>query len=49
MYDDVDSALADLDAFGELHDDDVVGKYDAAVIDQEGGKPHETKRRASNS
>ena len=44
VYDDVDSALADLDAFGELHDDEVVGKYDAAVIDQENGKPHIVKR-----
>jgi len=43
-YDDVDSAVADLDAFGELHDDNVVGKYDAAVIDQEEGKPHIVKR-----
>ena len=44
VYDDVDSALADLDAFGELHDDDLIGKYDAAVIDQENGKPHIVKR-----
>jgi uncharacterized membrane protein len=44
VYDDVDSALADLDALGELHDDDLIGKYDAAVIDQESGKPHIVKR-----
>ena len=44
VYDDVDSALADLDALGELHDDDSIGKYDAAVIDQENGKPHIVKR-----
>ena len=44
VYGDVDSALADLDAFGELHDDDLVGHYDAAVIDQENGKPHIVKR-----
>jgi len=44
VYDDVDSALADLDAFGELHDEDVIGKYDAAVIDQENDKPHIVKR-----
>jgi hypothetical protein len=44
VYDDVDSALADLDALGELHDEDVVGKYDAAVIDQENGKPRIVKR-----
>ena len=29
VYDDVDSAVADLDALGKLHDDKVVGKYDA--------------------
>jgi hypothetical protein len=44
VYDDVNSALADLDALGSLHDDDVIGKYDAAVIDQENGKPHIAKR-----
>ena len=44
VYDDVNSALSDLDAFEGLHDDDVVGKYDAAVIDQESGKPHIVKR-----
>jgi hypothetical protein len=44
VYDDVNSALADLDALGALHDDDLIGKYDAAVIDQESGKPHIVKR-----
>jgi len=44
VYDDVNTALADLDAFGELHDDDLIGKYDAAVIDQENGKPKIVKR-----
>ena len=44
VYDDVDSALADLETFGDLHDVDLIGKYDAAVIDQEGGKPHIVKR-----
>jgi hypothetical protein len=44
VYDDVKSALADLDALGSLHDDEVIGKYDAAVIDQESGKPHIVKR-----
>jgi hypothetical protein len=44
IYDDVDAALADLDAFGQLHDADVIGKYDAAVIDQENGKAHIVKR-----
>jgi uncharacterized membrane protein len=44
LYDDVKSALADLDALGGLHDKDLIGKYDAAVIDQESGKPHIVKR-----
>ena len=44
VYDDVDSALADLDALDNLHDDKVVGKYDAAVVDLENGKPHIVKR-----
>jgi len=44
VYDDVDSALADLETFGDLHDVDLIGKYDAAVIDQEDGKPHIVKR-----
>jgi hypothetical protein len=44
IYDDVDSAVADLNALGKLHDDKVVGKYDAAVVDLENGKPHIVKR-----
>jgi len=40
----VDSALADLDAFDDLHDEDLIGNYDAAVVDNEGGKPHIVKR-----
>ena len=44
IYEDIDSALADLNCLGELHDDDLIGKYDAAVIDQENGKPHIVKR-----
>src|SRR5262245_64904371 len=44
VYDDVNSALADLTAISTLHGDDVVGKYDAAVVDQEDGKPHIVKR-----
>jgi uncharacterized membrane protein len=44
VYDDVNSALADLDALEGLHDDQVIGKYDAAVVDQENGKPHIVKR-----
>jgi hypothetical protein len=39
-YETVNDALGDLQALEQLHKDDVVGKYDAAVIDQENGKPH---------
>jgi len=44
VYDDVNAALADLDAFAQLHKDEMIGDYDAAVIDQEDGKPHIVKR-----
>ena len=44
VYSDVNSALADLDALEGLHDDELIGKYDAAVVDQENGKPHIVKR-----
>jgi len=44
VYDDVTTALADLDALDQLHKDELVGKYDAAVIDVENGKPHIVKR-----
>src|SRR6516225_1234994 len=37
-------ALADLGTLDQLHRDDLVGKYDAAVIDQEDGKPRIVKR-----
>src|SRR5271165_1063824 len=43
-YDSVTDALADLDAIEELHKDDMIGSYDAAVIDKEDGKPHIVKR-----
>jgi flavin reductase (DIM6/NTAB) family NADH-FMN oxidoreductase RutF len=43
-YGSVDAALADLDAVEQLHKDEMIGKYDAAVIDQEDGKPHVVKR-----
>src|ERR1700759_1960063 len=38
-YATVDAALADLDAIEQLHKDEMIGQYDAAVIDQEDGKP----------
>jgi len=44
VYDDVESALGDLEAFEQLHKAKVIGKYDAAVIDKEEGKPHIVKR-----
>jgi hypothetical protein len=44
VYNDVGSALADLEAFEQLHRAKVIGKYDAAVIDKEEGKPHIVKR-----
>jgi hypothetical protein len=43
-YDTVPAALTDLDAVEQLHKDNVIGEYDAAVIDQENGKPHIAKR-----
>jgi hypothetical protein len=43
-YSDVDAALADLDALGNLHDKGYLGDYDAAVVDQEDGHPHIVKR-----
>ncbi|HTZ14500.1 MAG TPA: hypothetical protein VMC78_12940 [Mycobacterium sp.] len=44
VYDSVDVAKADLDAVEQLHKDEVVGKFDAAVVDNENGKPHIVKR-----
>jgi hypothetical protein len=44
VYPDVDAALQDLEAFERLHEADLVGKYDAAVIDKENGKAKIVKR-----
>jgi len=44
LYDGVDPALDDLDAIEQLHEGAVIGKFDAAVVDQENGKPHIVKR-----
>jgi hypothetical protein len=44
VYSDVDAALADLDAFEQLHEAEMIGKCDAAVVDKENGKPHIVKR-----
>lgn len=44
VYDDVESAKSDLEDIQQLHKDDLIGVYDAAVIDQQNGKPHIVKR-----
>src|SRR5262249_8315589 len=43
-YNSVSDAMADLDAIDQLHKNQVIGKYDAAVIDKQDGKPHIAKR-----
>ncbi len=43
-YETVEAALTDLDAVEQLHKDAMIGRYDAAVIDKENGKPHIVKR-----
>jgi hypothetical protein len=44
VYGDVNDALDDLRAIEQLHEDEMIGKFDAAVIDKEDGKPHIVKR-----
>jgi hypothetical protein len=39
-----EDALEDLGALDELHHDELIGKYDAAVIDLEDGEPRVVKR-----
>ena len=43
-YETVEDALADLDAIEQLHKGEMIGQYDAAVIDKEDGKSHVVKR-----
>ncbi len=43
-YETVEAALADMDTVEQLHKDKMIGKFDAAVIDQQDGKPHIVKR-----
>ena len=43
-YETVAAAEADLDAIEQLHKDEIIGSFDAAVIDKENGKPHIVKR-----
>jgi hypothetical protein len=44
IYGDVNDALSDLDSIDGLHKEDLIGKFDAAVIDEENGEPHIVKR-----
>ena len=44
IYGSVSAAETDLDAIEALHKDKVIGSFDAAIIDQENGKPHVAKR-----
>jgi hypothetical protein len=43
-YDSLQAALTDLYAIEQLHKEELIGHYDAAVIDQRDGKPHVAKR-----
>jgi len=43
-YDTVPAALQALDAIEKMHKDQVIGSFDAAVIDKENGKPRIVKR-----
>jgi hypothetical protein len=44
VYDNLDDALDDLNGLEMLHEDSMIGKFDAAVIDQQNGQPHIAKR-----
>jgi hypothetical protein len=43
-YENVAAALTALDSIEQMHKDEMIGKFDAAVIDKENGKPHIAKR-----
>jgi uncharacterized membrane protein len=43
-YSSVLAAQTDLDAVEQLHKDELIGSFDAAVIDKENGQPHVVKR-----
>ena len=43
-YDSAPAALAALGDIEQLHKDKMIGKYDAAVIDKQDGKPHIVKQ-----
>jgi hypothetical protein len=44
VYSKTEDAEADLDAIEDLHKDDFIGVFDAAIVDQKNGKPHIAKR-----
>ena len=44
VYDDEHAALADLEALERLHEEESIGKYDAAVIRMKLSEPHIVKR-----
>lgn len=46
VYTQLGDALADMGALEQLHEDHLVGRYDAAIIDQEQGTPHIVDRAA---
>ena len=43
-YPSVSAAETDLDAVEQLHKAEMIGSFDAAVIDKEDGQPHVVKR-----
>jgi hypothetical protein len=43
-YATVDAALADMDAIEQLHKEEMIGRFDAAVIDKEDHRPRIVKR-----
>ena len=43
-YESASAALTALDDIEQLHKDEIIGKYDAAVIDKENGNPRIVKR-----
>jgi len=44
VYTDLEDAKFDLEALQQLHRDQMIGRFDAAIIDKEDGKPHIVKR-----
>jgi uncharacterized membrane protein len=43
-YETVEAAVADMNAIEQLHKEDLIGKFDAAVIDKEDHRPRVVKR-----